>query len=46
MWLTTGGETRHLKEGDEFALAQGVSHAERYGPEGATDWVARRTAKR
>lgn len=45
MWLTSGGETRHLKEGDEFALEQGVSHAERYGPEGATYWVARRTAK-
>jgi mannose-6-phosphate isomerase-like protein (cupin superfamily) len=45
MWLTSGGETRHLKPRDEFALEQGVPHAERYGPEGATYWVARRTAK-
>jgi quercetin dioxygenase-like cupin family protein len=45
MWLTSGGEGRHLKQGDELALEQGVSHAERYGPEGATCWVARRTAK-
>lgn len=45
MWLTSGGETRHLQQGDEFALAQGVPHAERYGPEGAIYWVARRTAK-
>jgi quercetin dioxygenase-like cupin family protein len=45
MWLTSGGESRHLKQGDELALEQGVSHAERYGPEGAAYWVARRTAK-
>ncbi len=45
MWLTSGGETRHLNPGDEFALEQGVPHAERYGPEGATYWVARRTGK-
>ena len=45
MWLTSGGETRYLKQGDEFALEQGVSNAGRYGPEGATYWVTRRTAK-
>lgn len=45
MWLTTGGETCHLKPGDGFALEQGVSHAERYGPEGAAYWGARRTTK-
>jgi len=39
MRLTTGGETHHLQPGDEFALAQGVPHAEGYGPEGAIYWV-------
>ena len=42
MWLTCEGRTRHLKPGDRFTLARGVEHAERYGPEGATYWVARR----
>ena len=43
MWLTCAGNTRHLKPGDTFSLASGVLHAERYGPQGATYWVARRT---
>ncbi|HQR22139.1 MAG TPA: AraC family ligand binding domain-containing protein [Burkholderiaceae bacterium] len=43
MWLACGSETRHLVAGDEFTLDQGVPHAERYGAEGATYWVARRT---
>lgn len=42
MWLTCGDETRHLRPGDTFALASGTPHAERYGPQGATYWVARR----
>jgi mannose-6-phosphate isomerase-like protein (cupin superfamily) len=42
MWLTVGGETRHLSAGDSFALERDVPHAERYGAEGATYWVARR----
>ena len=42
MWLTVGKETRHLKPGDKFALDRDVPHAERYGPEGATYWAARR----
>lgn len=42
MWLTVAGETRALGPGDTFELARGVPHAERYGPEGATYWVARR----
>jgi quercetin dioxygenase-like cupin family protein len=42
MWLTRGGQTEHLREGDRFALARDVPHAERYGPEGASYWVARR----
>jgi quercetin dioxygenase-like cupin family protein len=43
MWLTAAGVTRHLWPGDDFELAQGEPHAERYGPQGATYWVARRT---
>ena len=42
MWLTVGDAVRHLHPGDEFALDRDVPHAERYGPEGATYWVARR----
>jgi mannose-6-phosphate isomerase-like protein (cupin superfamily) len=42
MWLTVDGDTRHLKPGDRFDLEARVPHAERYGPEGATFWVARR----
>ncbi len=46
MWLTLGAETRHLGPGDEFTLAHGAPHAERYGDAGATYWVARRTVMR
>jgi hypothetical protein len=42
MWLLCEGRTRHLKRGDTFTLARDVPHDERYGPEGATYWVARR----
>jgi hypothetical protein len=42
MWLTCEESTRHLTPGAVFSLAPDVSHAERYGPEGATYWVARR----
>lgn len=42
MWLTEGEETRHLQAGDRFALDCEVPHAERYGTDGATYWVARR----
>jgi len=42
MWLTVGGETRHLQAGEGFELARDVPHAERYGSEGAAYWVARR----
>ena len=42
MWLSVGQETQHLLPGDEFALERDVPHAERYGTEGATYWVARR----
>lgn len=40
-WLTVGEEVQHLKAGDFFRLARNVPHAELYGPEGATVWVAR-----
>jgi quercetin dioxygenase-like cupin family protein len=42
MWLTVGDQERRLVAGDTFALPRGTPHAERYGPEGATYWVARR----
>ncbi len=44
MWLTCGDRTRHLRRGDRFTLDAHVPHAERYGAEGATYWVARRKA--
>lgn len=44
MWLTVGKHTRHLGPGDEFALEHSVPHAERYGVDGATYWVARRNS--
>jgi hypothetical protein len=44
MWLTCAGTTRHLRPGDTFELAHAAEHAERYGPEGATYWAARRNA--
>jgi quercetin dioxygenase-like cupin family protein len=40
-WLTLGTEVKHLQAGDFFRLARDVPHAELYGPEGATVWVAR-----
>ncbi len=43
MWLTVNGETQHLLPGDGFELDRDVPHSERYGKEGATYWVARRT---
>ena len=42
MWLTVGGQTKHLRAGDRFELEHSVPHAERYGSDGATYWVARR----
>jgi len=43
MWLTVGDAVRHLLPGDTFTLDREVPHAERYGEEGATYWIARRT---
>jgi hypothetical protein len=44
LWLTVGAQIRHLQAGESFSLARDVPHAERYGDEGATFWVARRHA--
>jgi hypothetical protein len=41
MWLTVDHKTQHLLAGDHFELAPGTPHSERYGPQGATYWVAR-----
>jgi quercetin dioxygenase-like cupin family protein len=41
MWLTQHGETQHLRPGDRFEVIRGTPHAEKYGPQGATYWVAR-----
>jgi mannose-6-phosphate isomerase-like protein (cupin superfamily) len=44
MWLTCDRHTQHLLPGDMFSLPAGTPHSERYGPDGATYWVARRKA--
>jgi quercetin dioxygenase-like cupin family protein len=41
-WLSVDGQVQHLIAGDTFDLGRDVPHAERYGPEGATFWAARR----
>jgi hypothetical protein len=43
MWLGVGDSVRHLRAGDRFELEREVPHTERYGDEGATYWVARRS---
>ena len=40
--LTEGEQSRLLCAGEGFELARDTPHAEHYGPEGATFWVARR----
>ena len=45
MWLIRADGTQHLRAGDTFTLPSGTPHSERYGPEGATYWVARRTPR-
>ena len=42
--LTEGEHSRMLHAGDSFELARDSPHAEHYGPDGATFWVARRHA--
>lgn len=41
MWLEVAGVTQHLRPGETFTLVAEEPHAERYGPLGATYWVAR-----
>jgi len=45
MWLTVDGQTQHLLPGAQFTLDAHQPHAERYGADGATYWVARRHAR-
>jgi hypothetical protein len=45
LWLTRQGRTDELTAGDRFTLAHDEPHAERYGDEGATYWVARRNPR-
>lgn len=42
MWPSVDDQTRHLQPGDLFSLDREMAHAERYGREGATYWVARK----
>jgi CheY-like chemotaxis protein len=44
MWLTRDETTQHLRPGDVFDIPRNAPHSERYGPDGATFWVARRHA--
>jgi len=44
LWLSCGGATQHLTPGSRFTLDANAPHAERYGPQGATFWAARRHA--
>jgi quercetin dioxygenase-like cupin family protein len=41
-WLTIGKEVRHLKVGDTFKVPRDVLHCEKYGPQGAIFWAARK----
>lgn len=41
-WLTIHGQTTHYQAGDRFHVARDVLHAERYGPQGAVFWAARK----
>ena len=40
--LTCKGHTRRVVAGEGFELDRDEPHAEHYGPQGATFWVARR----
>jgi quercetin dioxygenase-like cupin family protein len=40
--LSCGGQTCTVRAGERFELPFEAPHAEHYGPEGATFWVARR----
>ena len=40
-WLTIGGKTNHLHQGDTFRVTRHVPHQEKYGPDGTSLWIAR-----
>ena len=40
--LNCGGQESRLSAGQSFELPRHTPHEERYGPQGATFWVARR----
>jgi quercetin dioxygenase-like cupin family protein len=42
MWLTVNGQTQHLAVGGSFEVLANTPHAEKYGAQGATFFVARR----
>ena len=44
LWLRCGDLTSHIPAGGGFELPRDAPHDERYGPDGATFWVARRHA--
>lgn len=44
MWLIMNSQSQHLCVGDTFHLEPHVPHSEKYGPQGATYWVARTNA--
>ncbi len=48
LWLTVGSgadqQTQHLSAGARFELPRNTPHDERYGADGATFWVARRSS--
>ena len=41
-WLSMNGQTSHFKKGDLFRVDRDVIHHERYGPDGAIFWAARK----
>jgi quercetin dioxygenase-like cupin family protein len=40
-WLTIDGKSTLLKQGDTFRVARHKPHQEKYGPDGASLWIAR-----
>jgi quercetin dioxygenase-like cupin family protein len=41
-WLTMNNQVRHLQVGDQFQVSRDVQHSEKYGPQGAVFWAARK----
>ncbi len=41
-WLTINGQANHYKSGDGFKVSRDVLHSEKYGPQGAVFWAARK----